>query len=304
MHSNKDSNLPIPVYLNQQIVFDLFAIKDDGFSMIRSVKTSASTGVNEEKSLEGGIGVNNAFAFLGIQFGAKKGQSASEQQEAETEQEKIHTPNSLFAKLRELLRTSDSIVVLNGQDDFNKLTVGQFVEFDATLSKVAMIAMLESFLEMMKLESLFNSSQDSGSKSSKGNKGNSGSTIKPMEDFLKGITPNNSMQLIGTVTLAPTIRAIISTKPDFFLDKDITEALDGEFRILGKITKVIKEGDNPINLLNRTSFSLLNAQVFDQLIATFKNAGNDETMKMLNLPELELEISPPALQLIPIAIFR
>ena len=307
MNNNLFHNLPIPVYLNQQIVFDLLAIKDDGFSMIRTVKTSSSETNSEDKSIEGGIGINNVFALLGVQFSAQKGQGKHESEVAETEQEKIYTPNSLFAKLRQLLNEGDTIVSLESERGIADIQVGQFVEFNAVLAKAPMISVLENFLELMKLEGLFGSSQAATQKSPKGRKSNSTSNVhvvKQIEGFLRGISSKNSIQLIGNLTASPNIHAVFSAKPDFFLDGDTTEVLDGEFRVLGKLTKVVQEEDDPINLLTATSFSLFDTDTFTQLIQIFENMGNNPSELKLNLPRMEIEISPPAIQLIPIAIFR
>jgi hypothetical protein len=311
-----DSNLPIPVYLNQQIVFDLFAIKNDGFSMIQTVKTSGSAQHSEDKSVEGGLGFANVFQLISVGFGAKKAQSSAENIGEEVEQKKIHTPNSLFARLRDVLAGDGSIANLSSDDDFEQLTVGQFVEFNASLSKPPLIEVLESFLELMRFSKLFEPtdnttgrnkvSEQKSSKTTGQGKKQDDPIVGQLQDFLQGITPKNTIPLLCTVTTAPSIRGVISAKPDFFLDRDISETLDGEFRILGKITRITKNGDVPINLLDRTSFSLLNAQIFDGLTATLQNLGTDKTMSMLNLPDMEtaVEIPSPALQLIPIAIFR
>ena len=301
-----DSNLPIPVYLNQQIVFDLFAVKDDGFSMIRSIKESDSTQNTEDKSLTGGLGVTNLVSFFGIRFDAKKEHTATGSAGTETEHEKIHTPNSLFAKLRKLLVEDGAIANLDNDDDFSSLKVGQFVEFDATLSRPPLIELLNSALALMKSSSLFDQSQNSTSKSAgkssqRGKSTSSDSDVDQLEGILQGVSPINSIQLLCKITTVSNLRAVISTKPDFFIDSDITEALDGEFRILGKITRVVTSGDKPINLLERTSFSLFKAEAFDKF---FPMPLNHEMRQLLNLPTVESQVSSPAIQLIPVAIFR
>ncbi|QPC83576.1 hypothetical protein G4Y79_04100 [Phototrophicus methaneseepsis] len=289
MSYDQNSNYPIPVYLNQQIVFDLLAVKEDGFSMIRTVKTSENEENTKGKSLQGNVGVNNVFALLGIGLEANKDEAQTQSGKTQSQQEKIHTPNSLFAKLRTILQKEK---VIRQDIDINKLKVGDFVEVDVTLTKAPLISILETYLELIKYKSLFgDASSNSSAKKQKL------SPDKQLQELLVAISPKNAIPLIDT---QDKIQIIISAKIDFFLNQDVSEALDGEFRVLGKVTRLVKEKDETISLLNRTSFSLFSSDVFRTMIDDLNNLGE----YALNLPYVQLEINSPAIQIMPIAIFR
>ena len=49
-------DLSIPIYLNQQIVFDLLAIFEDGFSALHAIKTSSLDAENQKNNVGGSIG--------------------------------------------------------------------------------------------------------------------------------------------------------------------------------------------------------------------------------------------------------
>ena len=67
----KASDLPIALYLNQRVTFDLLAVLEDGFTRMATIQTSSSNA--ETTGLEAGaqLGIANPFAFLGLSLGGK-----------------------------------------------------------------------------------------------------------------------------------------------------------------------------------------------------------------------------------------
>ena len=64
------SDLPIALYLNQRLTFDLLAMLENGLSYLRHVEISSASEHSSEVSGSGEIGLSNAFALLGVKFGA------------------------------------------------------------------------------------------------------------------------------------------------------------------------------------------------------------------------------------------
>ena len=94
---NKHS-LEIPLYLNQKIVFDLLASINDGFTQVTKLKTASSAEGNLGGTVEADLGNKNIFALLGVKLKGKV--DAEHSKEHSKEQEKIHTPSSLFNNLK------------------------------------------------------------------------------------------------------------------------------------------------------------------------------------------------------------
>ena len=69
----------------------------------------------------------------------------------EAEFSKVHTPNSLFAKVRTSLHSRELVRTSN----FMESTTGEFVEFKATLRKNPVLANLESYLSVFNLAFTF-----------------------------------------------------------------------------------------------------------------------------------------------------
>ena len=95
----------LPIYLNQKYVFDLLAIIEDGFSQVETIKTGQSETNSDKDNLKGEIGISNVFAFLKFGLSADVNSENTNNSNQETSKEKIHTPNSLFSKMRTFLHT-------------------------------------------------------------------------------------------------------------------------------------------------------------------------------------------------------
>jgi hypothetical protein len=101
-------DLCVPIYLNQQVVFDLLAILEDGFSHLSSVKTS-SAGTESHKSNAGASLSGKVLDIVGISLKGEQAKETGSQEQIEVSREKIHTPTSLFSKLRGMLDRDELI---------------------------------------------------------------------------------------------------------------------------------------------------------------------------------------------------
>ena len=61
-------DLCVPIYLNQQIVFDLLAVLEGGFSQLSTIKTSTIEAESQKSGIGASIGLINIFAFLRVSF--------------------------------------------------------------------------------------------------------------------------------------------------------------------------------------------------------------------------------------------
>ena len=80
---------------------------------------------------------------------------------------------------------------------------------------------------------------------------------------------------------------------------NISEILGGHFKVLGKVISICKEDTENIDLLRKTSLSIFQEDLLNELFAELKT----DDMKQFNLPELRTKIESPAVIVIPIAIY-
>ncbi len=312
----ESKDLCVPIYLNQKIVFDILAMLEDGFSQLSTVTTLASESQASKSSYGGSVGASNVFAFLGITLKGERGSEKGSQGQHEATAEKVHTPASLFFKLRSLLDNQELINRVENVAELENLTSGQFIEFKAILRKNPLFDYVETIKQILEIADLFPDQQDvtaQNQSSGSGKKGNKRQPVAPtqpksqdmpvyqqMEVLQTALTQSNTLEIIGEMLEVPSGKAVLSTDLEYFNDRNAYELIDGEFWVIGKIVRVVRsDSEGTINLLRKTAFGRFNSDLFDELgsaLAGTKEAG-------IELPEFVTKVEGPAIQVMPMAIF-
>ena len=305
----KASDLPIALYLNQRVTFDLLAVLEDGFAQMTTLQTSASNA--EATGLEAGaqLGIANPFAFLGLSLGGKgKRDAATKSGEVITEQ-LFHTPTSLFARLRQQLMEQGLVEVLEADSvAFEEVVPGQFVEFEAVLRRSPVVSVLESLIGLAPiLEAVEASpaspapSNPSRRKGGRGQKNQAKQKSQPVEGMREMKLMRDAVVAAGSEDLVAECgahRFVLTAEKPYFVDPTMNDVIDGTFRVFGKITRVVpEEAEEGISLLRRSALGNF-GDVVKELQPVFeglREAGFSG--------EAETEIPAPTLQLIPIGIF-
>lgn len=292
--------LTLPIYLNQKYVFDLLAIVEDGFSQVETIRTGQNNSGSEKDSFKGEVGLSNVFAFLKFGLNGDSAHEKSSQTNHEISKEKIHTPNSLFSKLRSYLHGNKSIIT----EGFLTASPGDFVEIKLSLRKNPLIDALEGFSSLMKMALLFDDTNTTSIQPNKHqpkqNKNPNQKILDQIDSMSNQLKAEGSLDLIGTATGADNFQVVLTLDRAFLGDLSLSDIADGHFSVLGKITKVIPETSNEsVNLLRKTSLSKLNSALLEQMFSGFAQM-EEHGIKNQNI---ETEIKSPVIQLIPIAIF-
>ena len=148
---NKKSNLVIPVYLNQRMVFDLIAMMQGGISTVTRI--SEMTHDKTHSEIDAGIsgGLTDALASLvKIGLSANVKEKSEDESGIKLEEERTHTPASLFFTLRELL-IKEGVVL--GDDKIQ--SPGSFIEFSTTLTRNPVIEVIDGMHQIMELATIF-----------------------------------------------------------------------------------------------------------------------------------------------------
>lgn len=293
------SKFPMPIYLNQKYVFDMLAMMEGGFSQLETIKTTQSEQEDKTRRMSGDIGVTNAFSFLGISLGGERSTKAQTGGEQEVTTEKVHTPNSLFARLRERLHTHELGLVETSH--FLEVTSGEFVECKVTLRKNPLIDALSSLKSFFELSLVFEDKQQPSKGKIQNQPRNAGnSALAQMQALLNQLNAEGTFDLIGTVIHDEYLQMVLTMDRSFLSDLTLSDLVDGEYTVLGKVTKVILEdSDDTINLLRKTSLGRLQGEFLDKLVNSFE--GMDRVG--FDLPKIVTRIEGPVIQVIPIAVF-
>ena len=306
--SNDDiraTDLPVALYLNQRVTFDLLATLEDGFAHLTTVQESSSDTRTADLQGEAGLGISNVFALLGVTFGAKAARGLAKTSVGTTTQELIHTPTSLFAKLRQELLDRDLVRPVAGDAaGFDAIQPGDFVEFQATLRRSPLVALLSTFRELIPMMGAFGQGGTAppGPKGAKhqagGKKGPSELQVmqRQVDAMLQAVTAAGSQDLVAE---CGELRFVLTAEEAYFIDKTMNDVIDGTFRVFGKVTRVVPDGEPAgISLLRKTALGNF-GQVVEQLGSAFADLPDAGFTGQ----KVETEIPPPTLQVIPIAIF-
>lgn len=287
-------NYPIPLYLNQKYVFDILAMIEDGFSQIQSLKTFEDNSTSSSNKIRGEVGLSNVFAFLGVKLQGETESNSKDNNQSAIETQKVHTPNSLFAKM---LNNLDKRGLIKKENILNT-TTGDFVIFKSTLRKNPIIDNFESYSALFRLAFNFsdNSQQNKQQKlESQANK----RLLEQFDNLLQQLKSEGSLDIISDSTGDEKFKAVLTIDRDYLNDPSLSDIADGEFYVFGKTIKIIKEGSESINLLRKTSLSKFSDATLKGIFESFQGM-NEHGLKNA---DFTTEIQAPVLQVIPIAIF-
>lgn len=280
------NKLTIPLYLNTKIVFDMLATIEDGFSTVKNIQTSRNK--NKEEDAEANIGTSNLFALfsVGIKGNMKSGSSNGQT----IVEEKTHTTVSLFQKLKSDL---DNAKLINR--DVDKFVIGDFVEIQGNLKANPLIDMLSALKEMMALANLFSDKPKNGQ--SKKEKIMSDAKFNAqIEGLINGLQADGKKDIICET---PRLKVVLPTDENYFLNNNMSEVTDGNYKVLGKIVQMCKD-EGEISLLRNTVFSKLQLNKMKE----FNDAFNSpELSQFVGEDGIATVIKAPVIMIIPIAIY-
>ncbi len=292
----KAEELVIPIYVNEKIVLDMLAIIEDGFSTVSQVNYTEHSENSSSKKIEAGISTSATILskLLKIDVGGEISHDNSNGENRNISQERIHTNVSLLSKFRSLLVEEK---ILKSDFDIKKIKIGDFIEVEGELQKSPLIDCMDKFIEMFHLAEIFEQKPPVGGRTqAKEQAQQNANILKQIKAFVEELKNSGTIDFIlsdsnGTV--------VLSAQEQYLSNDNISEILGGRFKILGKVIAVHKEETDEIDLLRKTSLSVLNEDVINGVLSGFKT----KDLEQFNLPELKTKIVGPSLIVIPVAIY-
>ncbi len=305
-------DLPITLYLNQRWVFDILAALEGGYSEFTTMKLTEADTTASEQVRGFNIGFGNRFALIEVKLGGQRTQKQDQTHSEDKTETLVHTPSSLFSRLRLTLRERKLVIDIAASEDISQIQPGNFVEFEATLRRSPPVEFLEAFEKLISLFDIFDTTPNKTRKTSN-SKGNSqknrthnsqsSGMLNEIKAMRKALTDEGKAQ--DLVAEAKNMQAVLPVEQNYFSNPSMNDIIDGTFRVFGKVVDIVPEkGDNHINLLRKTAFG-----TFGKLEELFGIL--ESSMALPNSPRNQLgftgSLSPriegPSLLVIPIAIF-
>ena len=298
-------DLPITLYLNQRLTFDLLAVLQGGFSSFSTVQTTSLGETTTNVHGKAQLGISNVFALLGVNLSTQGSRQAGQKKSESTKEEIVHTPASLFARLRKELQDRKLVRCVLPSSTLEDVHPSNFVEFEATLRRSPLINILDAFLALMPLIELADAGPSQiASQGSRGGKAksrkvphkqNEYSVIKEQIELIKSaVTTEGSQDFIAEMD---SLRVVLTTERDYFIDPSMNDIIDGTFRVFGKVTRVVSDETESISLLRKTALGKFKSivEALGPVMESMEDSGFNEPV--------ETDISGPTIQVIPIAIF-
>ena len=288
--------LIVPVYINEKIVLDMLAILEDGFSMVSQINYTEHEEKNssQKADVRASTSATILSKLLKIDIAGELNRSGSKGENESISKEKVHTNVSLLSKFRGYLVDNK---MLKSDFEVSQMKVGDFIEVEGELQKNPLINYMEIFIDLFRMVDIFTETPDVGKKHEANNqKKQDGKTLSQIKSFADELKHSGTIDFVLSDQKSS---AVLSVQEQYLANDNVSEIIGGRFKVLGKVISVCKNNTEEIDLLRKTSLSILSEELLSEMFSGFKN----DAMKQFNLPELKTKIQGPAVILIPIAIY-
>jgi len=316
MHDQQQDplDLVVPVYLDERRVLDLVAMFEGGLATVTRVTEGEHATNQSVRDVGGGIGSSSSLAhFVKVSLTARLAAASQATTERSTATERVHTAGSLFYTLWRALLDRNAVTV---PESISAIRPGQFVEFTATLRRNPLLEVLESMLGLLDFAVAVGSTpQNTTGKSKQGSSARSSpekGTVRqepkqktgtsPLREQLSALAERlvagGTQDLVADLTCGHG-RAVLTLERDYLGGTALSDVVDGTFRVFGKVTHAVPDANGSVNLLRKTPFAMVPDAVLnlEQAFAGVKGQAG------LRMPEMELEVKGPVMQVLPIGIF-
>jgi hypothetical protein len=293
---------PLPLYLNQKYVFDVLSMMERGFSQLETVTTRRAEEQDKGTRFSGDVGFGNVFGLLNVTLGGGRTRQERVEGGEEVASERVHTPNSLFARMRERL-FEEGLVGRSLEE--GTPAAGAFVEATMRLEKNPLVESLETIVSFLRMAAIFEEPTPSGGGKRQGQKrahprSEAEQMLGQMNDLITQLNTGEVIDLLATPIAESAPNVVLTLDMAYATDPSLSDLIDGEYSVLGKVTRFIPATDvETINLLRKTTLGRLQASVLDQLRTPLEEMQQGG----IDLPQFRTEIEPPVVQILPIAVF-
>jgi hypothetical protein len=308
MTSTPGYSLAHPVYLDVPMMISFLAALEGGVS-VSGEETTTESG-SRERMLTGKTGIRARLLAFGAAEVGIEGQTGGRDETSFVSQtERHHTAASLFNVLYGYLREDAQIQDLSKPSDLPEIRAGQLVEIVAEYLGNPLENILAFFNALFPYIAPDVPPTDHGNTRS-GNPAKKAAAKKVAHPFIGTSDDVDGIKIIKMMAhdleIAPVhdllfrtdgqLEAVLTVASEFYTPTINENLREGVFRVVGKVTRVLSEGDS-INLTRRTVMGAAGPQMAQDTIGAVN--GSDG----LSLDVANPIVTGPALQILPMSIF-
>lgn len=283
----------LPLYLNQRFVYDILAIKNDGFTEFFEIKDKIGNSNEQDANIKATLGTNNDFALIQANLDGEINTKTSNDNNNEKSYKKTHTPTSLFMQVYQYLNENKKITKLENLSDIDTVDSGDFVEIKSNIELNTIVEFFETLDKVIDITEAFSSFSSIDSKKTI-KRSPLSNMKKPIENTLKALVNENNNVKYGICKLEEK-ELVVKLNKDYFINSDYSEIKNGKFKIIGKVLEIIPEGKSI--LLNReNAVGLYNPNTFKEVKESLNSIPN------INFQEFKDTVQGKTIVIMPIAI--
>jgi hypothetical protein len=314
MTSPPGYTLAHPVYLDVPMMISFLAALEGGVAM-SGEETSTEVGARE-RMLTGRTGIRAKLFGFGDGEVSFDGTAQSRDETSFVSQtQRHHTAASLFNVLYGYLREDEQIQDIQAPGQLSEVRAGQLVEFSGEYLGNPLENILVFFKSLFPYIAPEPEPEPEPPVAAPASKARSGNPAKRAAQPVPTTQAADSaeadgikiMKMMGAdIETAPVhdllfrttegLEAVVTVASEFYTPTTSEHLRQGEFRVVGKVTRVLGEHD-AINLTRRTVMGAAGPQMAEETIGQFS------ALDALTLDIAKPIVAGPAIQVLPMSIF-
>jgi hypothetical protein len=295
-----------PIYLDVPMLVSFAAAMQGGLSFGSEVTEETKQAKSTDAKIAGKIGLSKLFSSL---FDASIAADASTERSEEGKQlrkeSKAHTEASIAILLYDHLRKTDGYLLKSDSvNSFNMIDTGTLVELSGVLKKNAIDAMID-YIDAVNILSSLDTSQSDAPPS--GGKGRNRNWQQPTPGLNKQLTQmrqafdNDRKRTPISNTLLECddpadFNAVITLRTEYLRDLTLSELHNNSVRVVGKVTRVVSEGQS-ISAFENYGMALLNPKILRDAFSSI--ASSEDLVADFS----DVVVEGACIQVLPLMVF-
>jgi hypothetical protein len=289
-----------PIYLDVPMLVSFAAAIQGGLALEAEVTSSQKGSGSTEVNASGKFGLSNLFQDLfkiDISVGGN-GKSSSESNETRKESKSYTEASIAIILYHQLQQSGDYIVKLESVEDIQKYTPGTLVEIAGTVEKNAVDAVIDyldaaDILSRMATPEVQPQLKGKGTSHNKSSQSELGRIRETLDQDRKRTPISN---VVVHCSEPKALNVVVTLRTDNLRDLTLSELHKNHVRIVGKITRSIKEGE-VMSSFENYGLSMLQPQVLNEVFLQLTNTEG------IVAEFTDIQVKGPAFQILPLMIF-
>lgn len=285
-----DNRALIPLYLNGDMINNLYTIVIQEFAEIKSETTRKQLTISTVtplyeltcgKIMQGDLNVQlvNEFSSQRIE-------------------ERVSIVITILSRLKNILSDQNMLKIINNENDVKNIKEFDFVQFTGELYKNPVIEYIEDIIRVMEMQLAFSPENIESGDESKQNKVKT-QVLKILKQDMENCKKEKCIKFISGSIGGTSTKFIVPLQIKYMADN--LDYMEGsKITVLGKVVRISKENENnSSSLLSGTYFDYLDEEYFQE----FKNRFLKNTNLIRDYEKNQIEINEPVIEIIPIAMY-